>query len=169
MSTSDMSQFGLDTITAKLITMLNGYLSKRNTATESAYKSKIEEWKYRNLVNQGLGLPQDPMPPPPMIMMLNEDLVRLDEQGTGEKDTSNLFFEIPYVYIPPAPPSHPSVIIGGPTPGYPGFFDTIGQGDSPAIPIGKEVSQDGHTYRKTAIGQSPFNPTGFYTRWQQIS
>lgn len=156
----------LEVLAAKMITALTQVAASHNVSIEGNFKKAIDAQKQRNLWNQGMGFPQEQPLTPPMIWIVNEDLVRQNEQGTGEKNYAGVFFEVPYVFIPPPAAPHPSVVIGGPTFGYPGFFDTVGQGDSPAIPVGTEVKQDGHTYRKTAVGLSLI---GFATRWQQVA
>jgi len=163
-----LSEFGIDAITQKLIAAMKQVASAKNKSAIIMYNNAVASLKDQNAWNQSMGRPLFPPVPPPMLLIVNEALVTANEQGVGEKDWSQTFFEVPYVpIVAPVPPPTP-VTIGGPEMEYPGMFTTTA-GDGPDVPIGAVVVQDGHSYRKTVIGHSPFAPGGNITRWQQVA
>jgi hypothetical protein len=168
MSDIPLSEFGIDAITQKMILALKQVASAMNKSTIITYTNTINSIKDQNLWNQSMGRPLIPIPPPPMLKIVNEALVTANEQGVGEKDWSQVFFDVPYVPIVAPPPPAPAVVIGTEELYYPGFFTTTA-GDSPDVGIGSVVTQGGHSYKKTVIGHSPFAPNGNVTAWQQIS
>ncbi len=168
MSDIPLSEFGIDAITQKMIAALKQVASAMNKSAIIIYNNAVNSVKDQNLWNQSMGRPLLPMPQPPMLKIVNESLVIANEQGVGEKDWSQVFFNVPYVPIVPPPPPAPAVVIGTEQLYYPGFFTTT-QGDGPSVAIGSVVNQAGHSYKKTVIGHSPFAPDGNVTAWQQIS
>jgi hypothetical protein len=172
-----LSDFGVDALTQATIRALKQVAWAENTSAITMYNNEIAKIKGQNEWFSGNGLPTIPQPPPPMIKIVNEDLVKQLEANFGQKpgqtldesaDWGNVFFLVQYVPIIPPVIGPAPVVIGGPSIGYPGFFDTI-SGDGPAIPIGYVQPQGGHSYRKTIIGDSPFAPNGHVTKFQQIS
>lgn len=163
-----MSEFSIDTLTQKLIVALKAVASKQNQSSIIIFGNSVAATKAQNQWLFSQGLPQIPLPQPPMLNIVNEALVAANEQGVGEKDWTGVFFQVPYVPIEPPPPVKVPVTIGGEDVAYPGFYDTLG-GDGPTVPVGSVVVQDGKTYRKTVIGHSPFAPGGNVTLFQRIA
>src|SRR6266850_847667 len=168
-----LSDFGVDAITQAMIRALKQVASAENQSSIIMYNNTLASIKGQNMWLASQNLPPLPIPPPPMIKIVDEDLVKQleSESGIGQIPKQDdrwgkVFLLIQYVpIVPPAPVALP-VIIGAETIYYPGFFDTV-SGDGPAVPIGTVVNQTGHSYRKTIIGHSPFAPDGNITRWQQ--
>jgi hypothetical protein len=156
----------IEVLTQKMIAMLKSYAASQNKQAVDAFKGKMDAWHKDVAFRQANNQPLQPQPVPPMIMFLNEEVVRQNEQGTGEKDWSSVFSSVPYVYIaPPSAATHPPVVIGQEDVSYPGFYDTV-SGDGPWVPVGYKQPQDGHEYTKTVVSHSPFAPGGLVTLFQ---
>ncbi len=161
MSTSTIPTPDYNTIIARAIAADQVIAKAHNDTVIAIYKNTLATATSAN----ERGFPT-PLPAPPMLWGVNESVI-------ANNETNNLsdwpFFDIPYV-LPAAPPPAPQPLkLGEPNPQLPGLFAMLG--DSQEIISGTVHVENGHQYRKTLIGFSPFSPYadhGVY-QWQQIS
>lgn len=171
------TQFGVDAITQNMIRAMKQVASAKNQSAIINYNNVLESTKQQNAWLLSVNRPLLPLPSPPMLFVVNEALIKQNEAQTfqavggeavdSDKQDWNIFFEVPYVPVIAPPPPPPSVTINLSAFEGPGLFGA--NGDGPQVPVGMQVSQDGHVYVKIIIGHNPFAPNGNVTAWQQVS
>lgn len=161
----------IEVITQRAIAMLKAIAAAKNRQAIDGYKAQLAQTLQNNQTNASLGVAPFPLPPFPVLMKLNEQVVIDNEKGVGEKDWSHVYEFEEFHPLPPKPPAvHPVVINPNEDEDYPGFH-AAASGDGGDIPIGaiSPIQGDGHEYKKSKVGRSPFAPGGIISRWQQIS
>lgn len=172
-----MEQFGVDAITQNMINAMKKIASVKNQNEILKYNNAVTSVTAQNAWLLAVNRPLLPMPTPPMMLVVNEALIKQNEGQTfvagggsatdSDKQDWNVFFEVPYVPVVAPPPPPPQIHVNLAAFEGPGLFGA--DGDGPQVPVGTQITQDGHTYMKIVIGHSPFAPNGNVTAWQQIN
>lgn len=178
-----LEQFGIPAITQHMIDAMQGVADANNKSAIINYNNALKSAQDNNAWLVSAGRPTLPLPTPPMLIVVNKDLITHNESVTfssanpaHDLDWGGVFFQVPYV--PPQPKTQSAKPITINVNAFQGPGLCGADGDGPSVPIGTKVQgpdvlgldgggANAATWTKIMIGRSPFAPGGIVTAWQQ--